>query len=739
MSADTKRLALAEFQKGLQCMRAGESSLARSHFQRTVKLDPQNADAWHALGVMHLGLGVRALAIKAFRTCVELRPNFADAHNDLGKALLDDGKALDAIRSFQNALRFRRNDVDATFNLSRALESLGNMTAAEEGYRQTLAMRSNYVDAMVGLGGVLKRIQRFSEAATVFETARRLSPADAAIANSLARVLSDAGRFPEAAAAARNAVALAADNSVNWTTLGVAQRQMRDNENAIESFRHALQLDQNNVIAALELALVLDEAGDTDAARTVWKNTRAPSGLRERVRWLHALSLPAMYRDDGEIDAARDRFADGLRELSDGLRVDSKAAIDAALDAASSVAPFFLHYQPRDNTELQCRFGDLVTRVMTRTMPSLLEPCDWKSRSQQRTRIGIVSAHLMDHTVARYFRNMIAGLDRRRFDVRVWYTGGILDASTAAVAANVDAFADTRVDVSSLAHEIRSAKLDVLVYPEIGMDPKHQALAALRLAPVQCALYGHPATSGLANVDYFLSGDAIEPENAQSHYRERLHRLPGLGTQPSRPPEPGDGAWYEEIARERPLLLCLQNVIKLIPGFDDTLAEIVEKTGACVGFFTRNPPLMRRFHARIESVFDARGLDPARHLAFIPAQKHADYLAGLAKAPLVLDSPWFSGGATSLDAIHVGTPIIAWQGEMLRGRQTAGMLSLMDLTETIANGEWHYIETSVALLKDEDRRAALREAMLAKQSILFDDERPVKALADFLETVEPRS
>ena len=457
------------------------------------------------------------------------------------------------------------------------------------------------------------------------------------------------------------------------------------------------------------------------------------------MRWLHALSLPAIYRDDDEIDDTRDRFANGLRELNDGLKLDGTDAVDAALNAAAGVAPFFLHYQPRDNTDLQCRFGDLVTRVMTRAMPSLIEPCDWKLRSRDRVRVGIVSAHLMDHTVSRYFRNMITGLDRRRLDVRVWYIGGILDASTAAIAANVDAFVDTRIDVRSLAQQIRAAELDVLVYPEIGMDPKHQALAALRLAPVQCALYGHPATSGVANVDYFLSSDAIEPVNAPSQYREQLHRLPGLGTQPSRPPERGDGTWYDEFARERPLLLCLQNFIKLIPSFDDVLARIVEETGICVGFFTRNPPLMRRFRARIESVFEARGLDPARHLAFIPARKHADYLAGLSKAPLVLDSPWFSGGATSLDAIQAGTPIVAWQGEMLRGRQTAGMLRLMGLTETIVDSESHYIETCVGLLKDEDRRAALRGAMLEKSSLLFDDERPVEAFANFLETVEPRS
>ena len=76
---------------------------------------------------------------------------------------------------------------------------------------------------------------------------------------------------------------------------------------------------------------------------------------------------------------------------------------------------------------------------------------------------------------------------------------------------------------------------------------------------------------------------------------------------------------------------------------------------------------------------------------------------------------------------------------MLRGRQTAGMLSSMGLTETIAGSESQYIEMCVALLKEKDRRAELRDEMLEKSSIPFDDERPVKAFADFVETAQPHS
>ncbi|MEP6483289.1 MAG: tetratricopeptide repeat protein [Rudaea sp.] len=737
MSAADKRLALDELQKGLQRQRAGEASLARSHFQRAVKLDPGNADAWHALGRLHLTLGAVPLAMRALRTSVETDPGSADAHNDLGLALLEEGKSADAIRSFQRALSTRKNFADAAVNLGRACETLGDLVNAENAYRHALIFRSSHVDAMLKLGELLRRTGRNNEALAVLANARRLAPENADVANSLSRTLSDAGRFSEAMDVARHAVALQPQSSIFWTTLGVAQRQTRDHEGAIATFRHALTIDNNNVNAALELALVLDETGDTEAARTIWRNSKPAPILKERVRWLSALSLPAIYRDDEEIETSRTRFATGLVELQNGLKLDNATSMAAAVDASSGVAPFHLHYQPNDNTALQCAFGDLVSRVMTRAAPALAEPCGWNFRAHERVRVGFVSAHLMEHTVARYFRSMIEELDPRRFDVTVWYTGGIKDQSTARIAERVATFVDTRADVLTLAQEIRTAQLDVLVYPEIGMDPKHQALAALRLAPVQCALYGHPATSGSANVDYFISSDEIEPATAQSHYRERLIRLPGLGTRPSRPPLAGDGAWYDQLAARRPLLLCTQNLIKLIPSFDVTLAKIAAETGACIGLFNRNPPLTRRFQQRIEAIFATRGLEPSKHLAFIPSLKHIDYLAGLEKSPIVLDSPWFSGGATSLDAISVGAPVLAWEGDMLRGRQTAGMLRMMGADGLIVRSESDYVRECVALLGDKDRRAAMRALLMEKQSIIFDDKRPITAFAEFLEGVKP--
>jgi predicted O-linked N-acetylglucosamine transferase (SPINDLY family) len=667
------------------------------------------------------------------RTCVSVRPAFAEAHNNLGVALRQAGKHAEAIAAFRQALAVRGGYIDAMFNLGIAFEAVQQPAEADRCYRQVLAWRADHADAATNLGNLLRRHGRLAEALPLAELARRVAPDRGQTNGNLALLLSDLGRQADAVRYARIAIARDPDQALWWKTLGVAQRLLHDIDNAIPSLRRALELDRDDDATALELALALNEGGETDGARQLFATTTPPPGFGERVRWLRALTMPAIYRDDAEVEAARAQFGDGLEALHAGLKLDTPAAINEAVRAAASVAPFHLHYQPRDNTALQCRFGDLVARVMAAAAPELAGPCDWTPRAHgARPRVGIVASHLMQHTVSRYFTRLIEGLDRERFEVVVWH-GGSEDDVTRRIAANVSAFTQTQADALTLAHEVRQARLDALVYPEIGMDPKHQALAGLRLAPVQCALYGHPATSGAPAIDYFLGGAELESPGADAHYREKLVRLPGLGTQPLPPPAPGDGAWFDAQEGDSPLVLCLQNFIKLIPAFDSTLAHIAAETGARIGFFTRNPPLMRVFRARIEATFAARKLDPAKHLVFLPVQNHADYLAGIARAPLVLDSPWFSGGGTSLDAFCVGTPVLAWEGAMARGRQTSAMLRIMGIPELIATGEDAYVARAAELIRDPAAREELGARIRTGQARLFEDASAVVAFADFIE------
>ncbi|CAN0061566.1 unnamed protein product [Scytosiphon promiscuus] len=59
---------------------------------------------------------------------------------------------------------------------------------------------------------------------------------------------------------------------------------------------------------------------------------------------------------------------------------------------------------------------------------------------------------------------------------------------------------------------VAALELDVLVYGDVGMDALTTALAHSRLSPVQVAFWGHPGTTGLPTVDYFVTSDLFEAD-----------------------------------------------------------------------------------------------------------------------------------------------------------------------------------------------------------------------------------
>jgi predicted O-linked N-acetylglucosamine transferase (SPINDLY family) len=212
-------------------------------------------------------------------------------------------------------------------------------------------------------------------------------------------------------------------------------------------------------------------------------------------------------------------------------------------------------------------------------------------------------------------------------------------------------------------------------------------------------------------------------------------RLPGLGAWPRRCETPGDGRWAQALGDARPTLFCLQNLAKVQPSFDDTLARIASATGGRLVFFDRGSRLTRRFAARLGDALKRHGVD-ASALHIEPVHPYPDFVAGLAHATLVLDTPGFSGGGTSLDALGAGCAVLALEGGMARGRQASGMLKMLGCGELIAAGADAYVERATALARGEGLAEA-RARVAAAAPRLFDGREALAGLAAFLR--DPRA
>jgi predicted O-linked N-acetylglucosamine transferase (SPINDLY family) len=293
--------------------------------------------------------------------------------------------------------------------------------------------------------------------------------------------------------------------------------------------------------------------------------------------------------------------------------------------------------------------------------------------------------------------------------------------------------------VEGWARAILGHEPQVLIYPEIGMDPMTARLASLRLAPVQAASWGHPETTGLPTIDYYLSAEDLEPEGAQRYYTERLVPLPRLGCyfepHATEPQAPDFEAWG--IDRELPLLVCPGVPFKYAPQDDDLLPEIARRLEACQFLFFRHwkRGLSQRLEERLRTAFQAAGRDYEACVRFIPWQPRASFYGILERADVYLDTVGFSGFNTALQALECGLPIVTREGRFLRGRLASGILKRLGMPDLVAKSKEEYVERAVRLVEDADYSEAIAERMAASAPGLYRDGAAIRGLEDFLGTV----
>jgi CRISPR-associated protein Csy1 len=351
--------------------------------------------------------------------------------------------------------------------------------------------------------------------------------------------------------------------------------------------------------------------------------------------------------------------------------------------------------------------------------------------------VGFLSYFFFNCTAGRYFASWIHGLDRERFESFVYYTNPWVADDTRAIAASASTFRHLPGrPLDLIAQQVRADQLDVLVYPELGMNSETFTLATLRLARVQVAGWGHPTTTGLPSIDWFLSSSDMEPANAQDHYSEKLALLPGLGTRYARPGGEEEGTRADfGLPDGKRLYLVPQSVFKIHPDNDALIAEVLARDpqGQVVMFAANHDALTDRFVKRLGAEMKKRGLEVADRIIFLPYMTHGAYLRLNRLCDVMLDTVHWSGGNTSLDALAGGLPVVTLPGKLMRGRQSMGMLKMLGVPELVASDTEDYVARAVEIAGDPQRRAALSGAILANLGLLFDREEPVRAFNDFVE------
>lgn len=632
----------------------------------------------------------------------------------LGLVRHQQGRPDEAVGLLREAYPGVRHDPVACFNIATVLLQQARYAEAVEPLERAVSLRPGYDDAELQLGVVAFKSGDLAKAAAVFRALLERRPEHGLALTNLAATLLQLD--PEQAIpVAERAAAVARTLGPAGAAGGEAARP--------------------RVTLAKALAL----AGREREAVGVYDELLRDDPADLRAQYGRAFTLPQVYRSEDEIARWRAQYRRCLEALRDGLRLDSPERIEATADALFTVQNFALPQQGRDDRAEQAIYGELLHRVAAARYPDYARPLALRRRAG-RPRIGFATAFFRHHSMAKTHGAWATRLDPDRFEVFAVHTGPERDSMSEEIARACEHFVHHPAGGIALLRSLRELDLDVLVYPDLGMEPSMLLPAALRLAPVQCQGLGHPITSGLPSVDWALTSALMEPEDGDKHYTERLERLPNLsfcysfariqrqrGTADFR-----DRRDSRHHGRRRIVYLCTQNLGKLLPGHDDLFARILEAVPDSELWCLARPAaaITERFRDRLCAALRERGVDGER-LVVHDRVAPEDFLALNAAADVYLDGIGWSGCNTTFEAIAMGLPVVTLPGDLMRKRHSFAMLAMMGCTETVAASEDGYVEIAVRLGRDDDWRAAVAARMRERRSRIYDDETPIRALEAF--------
>jgi len=249
-------------------------------------------------------------------------------------------------------------------------------------------------------------------------------------------------------------------------------------------------------------------------------------------------------------------------------------------------------------------------------------------------------------------------------------------------------------------------------FPDVGMNLESVILANMRIAPVQVACYGHPASTHGSRIDFWIGGRDAEdpdPERAQSHYSERLVLIPGCG-QASVPIDYRPA--HPLLPAEQVVIDCPWAGQKIRHDHLARLAEIARRARMPVRFrfFPGGTTIESRLVPLRLAIEDALGRE--RVEVFGPLG-HADYLRELEAAHVAFDSHPFGGYNTAVDLLWLRKPILTLEGDRFFNRSTAHLLRRVGLDELVARTGEEFVETGVRLVDD----VAFRDRMIRRLRI----------------------
>lgn len=744
------------FREALSKDIAGYSNAAEQQYRQILACDQDHFQSWYNLGMICYGNNKLDMALGMLAKSNSLDPNKAITWYGIAQVFekLDD--LTRTIYAYQNVTKFDSKHINALNNLGNIYLHIGQLKQAEDLYRQAIKGNPNHFGNYLNLGNVQLKQNDIDQAIVSFKQSLDLEPRHPAILYGIGSAYTFKGEHIQASiylgysyyyAGEYNKAIQEFFKVIKVTTpdehfyVSFADCYELDNryEDAVRIYCQGIEQYPDSFRLYFYLMKCLQALGKVSEAIALSNKAvqRFPNNFFFKYR--AKLMLPILYSSTEEIERYRDDYIKFSHQIYEEVLSNNVLSEDL-VSLINYDTNFYLQYQGKNDLELQIHYGQVIQHLLHRMYPQWSFPRAMPPISEQKKiRVGYISPSMYGHTVAKLSIGWLQSHSSDKFEVYAYSLASKYDNYSQLFDINSYKFCQLPQELEVVCRKVIADDLHVLVFFDIGMSPIMSQLAALRLAPIQCATWGHPITSGLKSVDFFLSSELMEPKNGAEHYSEELICLPNIGFSYNKPEIPEQTLERSDfkLRSDAIVYLSCQSLFKYLPQYDWVFPAIANHIPQAQFAFLSHPSVhvTNLFRQRLEEAFTKNDLNYQDYCVVLPRMDVVKYWNLNLLSDIFLDTFSWSGGNTTLEAIACNLPIVTCPGEFMRGRHSYGILKMIDVTETIANSETEYVEIAVRLGLDPQWRQQVITKMRSRHSQLYEDKTSVRALEAFYQRV----
>lgn len=507
--------------------------------------------------------------------------------------------------------------------------------------------------------------------------------------------------FVDAAGSFERAVEIYPENTDAHNNLGIAYFEIGFREDAKYEFKTATRLSPSNAEAWKNLGKAIrDTRGSSETAARCFRK---------------ALSITPDFDDAwmmlGTTLLDRGRSKDAVKCFRNALKLNPNNC-----DAHSNLL-FVLNYIPEifqsDIYFESLKWNDIHAAEITE-FQHIIETDLYQNK---RIRVGYVSGDFKRHPVGYHLLPVLAAHDCDSFEVYCYSTICEQDDLTEQMRGYVAGWRDiSRLSDDEAARLICDDFIDILIDLSGHSNGSRLRLFAHKPAPVQVSWLGYFNTTGVKAIDYIISDETTIPVNDEQWFSEKILRLPGSRFCYS-PPE------YAPLVSKPPVLKngnitfgSFNNIAKLTTKVIELWSQVLIAVPDSRLILKWSTLGRKKERDRLIKIFVKNGIDAGR-LILRGKSSHVDMLMEYGEIDIALDPFPFSGGMTSCEALWMGVPVLTLLGDKPAGRQTAGFLQTIGLSDWVTFTQEQFVSRAIAAASEHEKlkiiRLELREKMAA--------------------------